>query len=206
MGPKKRTLGASERDEFLRAAWRAPVAGEVDAKRPVFVDEMGTNTSLAPPYAWSRRGERARATAPRNWGANVTLLASMGAEGMGPCQAVEGPTTREVFEAYLERVLAPSLRPGQVVVMDNLSSHKGGRVREIVEGRGCEVLYLPPHSPDLDPIEQAFSKVKGLMRRAGARTREALIGATGRALDAVTARDASGFFGHCGYRPVDQLP
>ncbi len=115
MEPKKRSVGATERDEWLRAAWRALVAGGLDAHRLVFVDEMGSNTSLAPPYAWSRRGERALARVPRNWGANITLLASVGAEGMGPCLAVEDPTTREVFEAYLERVLAPSLRPGQVV-------------------------------------------------------------------------------------------
>jgi transposase len=90
--------------------------------------------------------------------------------------------------------------------MDNLSAHKkGGRVREIVEGRGCELLYLPPYSPDLNPIEQAFSKVKGSMRKAEARTREALIGAMGQALNAVTAKDVRGFFGHCGYRSMDQL-
>jgi transposase len=94
---------------------------------------------------------------------------------------------------------------GQVVVMDNLSAHKGGRVREIVEGRGCEVLYLPPYSPDLNPIEQVFSKVKGLMRKAGARTREALIEAMGRALEAVTTQDARGFFSHCGYHSMGQL-
>ena len=92
---------------------------------------------------------------------------------MGPCLAVEGPRRREVFEAYLERVLAPTLEPGQVVLMDNLSAHKGGRVRRIIESAGCELLYLPPYSPDLNPIEQAFSKVKGLLRRSEARTREA---------------------------------
>lgn len=189
----------------MRAAWRALVAGEIDAARLVFVDEMGSNTSLFPLYAWSRRGERAHAKAPRNWGKNVTLLASITAGGVGPCLAVEGPTTREVFETYLERILAPALRPGQVVVLDNLSAHKGGRVKEIVEGAGCELLYLPPYSPDLNPIEQAFSKVKGLLRRAEARTREALIGAMGRALDAVSVRDTRGFFGHCGYRSVGQL-
>jgi transposase len=199
-------VGASERDEFLRAAWRALVAGGLDAGRLVFVDETGTNTSLAPLYAWSRRGERARFEVPRNWGANVTLLASMSAGGMGPCLAVEGPTTKAVFEAYLERVLAPSLRPGQVVVMDNLSAHKGGRVREIVEGRGCELLYLPPYSPDLNPIEQAFSKLKGLLRKTGARTHDALVEAMGRALDAVTASDARGFFEHRGYHAAAQLP
>ena len=206
MEPKKRSLGAAERDEFLRATWRALVAGEVDAARLVFVDEMGANVSLSALYAWSRRGERAFGSAPRNWGKNVTLLASLTTQGTGPCLAVEGSATRGgVFETYLERVLAPSLRPGRVVVMDNLSAHKGGRVKEIVEGRGCEVLYLPPYSPDLNPIEQAFSKVKGSMRKAEARTREALIGAMGRALDAVTAKDARGFFGHCGYRTADQL-
>jgi transposase len=92
-----------------------------------------------------------------------------------------------------------------IFVLDNLSSHKGGRVKEIVEQRGCELMYLPPYSPDLNPIEQAFSKVKGLMRKAEARTREALIEAMGRALDAVTSGDAQGFFSHCGYRPMDQL-
>ena len=139
----------------------------------VFVDEMGTNTSLSPLYGWSRVGERLRAKAPRNWGKNVTLICSMNAEGMGPSLAVEGPTTREVFEAYVEKALAPSLSPGGVVVMDNLSAHKGGRIRELLEAAGCELLYLPPYSPDMNPIEEAFSKVKGLMRRAEARTREA---------------------------------
>lgn len=181
------------------------VAGEIDAERLVFVDEMGANVSLSPIYAWSRKGQRAFGSAPRNWGKNVTLLASIAAGGLGPCLAVEGATTREVFEAYLERVLAPTLRTGQVVVMDNLSAHKGGRVKEIIEERGCEVLYLPPYSPDLNPIEGAFSKVKGLLRKAEARTREALVEAMGRALSAVSARDARGFFGHCGYRSVGQL-
>ncbi len=198
-------MGASERDEFLRAAWRLMVAGEIYAERLVFVDECSTNTSLAPLYAWSRRGERALCSVPRNWGTNTTLVASMSTGGMGPCLAVEGPTTREVFETYLERLLAPLLEPGQVVVMDNLSSHKGGRVRELIEGKGCELLYLPPYSPDLNPIEEAFAKVKALLRKAEVRTREALIEAMGRALEAVTAKDAHGFFEHRGYRAAAQL-
>ena len=127
------------------------------------------------------------------------MLASMSAEGTGPCLAVEGSTTREVFEVYLEHFLGPAVREGQIVVMDNLSAHKGGRVRELVEERGCEVLFLPPYSPDLNPIEEAFAKLKTLLRRAGARTREALTEAMGRALEMVTARDARGFFEHCGY-------
>jgi transposase len=197
-------LGASERDEFLRAAWRLLFAGRVDAERLVFVDEMGANVSLTPLYAWSRRGRRAFGSAPKNWGKNVTLLASITREGLGPCLAVEGSTTREVFEAYLEGVLAPTLEAGRIVVMDNLSAHKGGKVREIIEGRGCELVFLPPYSPDLNPIEQAFSKVKGLLRKAEARTRESLIEAMGLALSAVSARDVRGFFGHCGYRSMDQ--
>ena len=200
MEQKKRSVGASERDEWLRVAWRVLVAGGLEAERLVFVEEMGANTSLAPLYAWSRRGERAPASVPRNWGANVTLLASITAEGMGECLALEGSTTREVFEAYLERMLTPSLGPGQVVVMDNLSSHKGSRVRELIEERGCELIYLPPYSPDLNPIEEAFAKLKALVRRAGARTCEALMEAIGRALDALTASDARGFFEHRGYR------
>ncbi len=198
-------MGASERDEFLRAAWRVMVAESIDARRLVFVDECGTNTSLSPLYAYSPKGQRARCSVPRNWGANITLLSSMSTEGMGPCLAVQSSTTREVFESYVEQVLAPSLRPGQVLVMDNLSSHKGGRVSELIEQRGCELLYLPPYSPDLNPIEEAFAKVKTLLRRFEARTREALVEAMGRALDAVTARDAHGFFEHRGYRVVGQL-
>ncbi|MDQ4001570.1 MAG: IS630 family transposase, partial [Actinomycetota bacterium] len=193
-------MGASERDEFLRAAWRALVAGEIGAERLVFVDETSSNTSLAALYAWSRRGDRARCSVPRNRGKNTTLLASMTSEGMGPCLAVVGSTTAAVFKAYVGQVLAPTLRPGQVVVLDNLGAHKGERVRELIEERGCELLFLPPYSPDLNPIEEAFSKVKGLLRRAGARTRKALIEAMGRALDAVTAEDTQGFFEHCGYR------
>jgi hypothetical protein len=109
MEPKKRSMGAAERDEFMRAAWRAGVARQIDAERLVFVDEMGTNVSLSPLYAWSPKGERAYGSAPRNWGKNVTLLASITREGLGECLAVEGSTTRGVFEAYLEQVLAPTL-------------------------------------------------------------------------------------------------
>ena len=145
------------------------------------------------------KGERACDRVPRNRGKNTTLLASMGTEGMGPCMAVVGSTKKAVFEAYVERVLAPSLSPGRVVVLDNLGAHRGRRVRELVEARGCELLFLPPYSPDFSPIEEAFSKVRALLRKAKARERGALVGAIGRALSAVTAEDARGFFGHCGY-------
>jgi len=195
-----------ERDEFLRAAWKAMAAEQLYAGRLVFVDEMGANTSLAPIYGWSRRGERARYSVPRNRGKSTTLLASMTLEGMGPCLAVEGSTTAAIFEAYVERVLGRTLRAGQVVVMDNLSAHKSKKVRELVEARGCKLLYLPPYSPDFNPIEEAFAKIKGLLRKAQARTPRALVEAMGAALSSVTATDACGFFGHCGYhRTVQSL-
>jgi transposase len=111
---------------------------------------------------------------------------------MGPCVAVEGATTGAAFEAYLEQALVPSLSPGQVVVMDNLSAHKGAGVGEVLKRAGCEPPYLPPYSPDFNPIEQAFSKVRGPLRRAGARTRETLVEAMGRALDEVSAREHEG--------------
>jgi transposase len=180
------------------------VARSLDARSLVFVDEMGTNVSLFPIYGWSKKGERAYGSVPRNRPRNTTVLASMGVEGMGPSLAVEGATDTEVFETYVERVLAPTLRKGQVVVMDNLSAHKGERVRELIEERGCELLYLPSYSPDLNPIEEAFSKIKGLIRKVEARSREALLEAIGAAISAVSDRDARGFFEHCGYRTAVQ--
>jgi transposase len=197
-------VGATERDEWRRAVWRVTVSESSDPERLIFVDEMGANTSLSPLRAWSRRGERAHCSVPRNRGKNTTLLSSMSVEGMGPSVAVEGATDHEVFESYLQEVLAPSLRRDQIVVMDNLSAHKGERVRELVESTGCKLLYLPPYSPDLNPIEEAFSKIKGILRKAEARSREALVEAMGRALDAITLQDARGFFDHCGYRAPGQ--
>ncbi len=131
-------------------------------------------------------------------------MASMSAEGMGPCIAVVASTTAMVFEAYVEQALCPSLRPGQVVVMDNLSAHKGQRIRELIEGRRCDLIYLPPYSPDFNPVEEAFSKIKAILRRIEARTQQTLMEAIGQALDAVSQRDALGWFAHCGYRLTDQ--
>jgi transposase len=182
------------------------VAEQVEPDRLVFVDEMGTNTSSSPAYAWAPKGQRAYCSVPRNRRANTTVLSSMNAGGMGPSLAVEGATTSVVFVAYVEQVLAPTLRSGQVVVMDNLSAHKGERVKEMIDERGCQLVYLPAYSADLNPIEEAFSKIKGMVRKAEARTREALVEAIGMALSVVTARDARGFFEHCGYgTPVQSL-
>ena len=113
-------------------------------------------------------------------------------------------SNREVFEAYVEEVLTQSLQSGHIVVMDNLTARKGERVRELIEERGCELLYLPPYSPDLNPIEGAFAKIKGILRKAEGRSREALIEAMDRALDAITPQDAHSFFRHCGYLSLRQ--
>ena len=179
--------------------------GRIDAEQLVFVDEMGTHPSLAPLYAYSPIGERAFFEIPRNRGKNTTLLTSLHQGGMGPSMAVEGATTARVFEkTYVEQLLAPALRLGQVVVMDNLGAHRPKRVRELIEARGCELVYLPPYSPDLNPIEEALSKIKHTLRKIAARTKEALIEAIGRALGAVSAQDTRGFFAHCGYRTPAQ--
>ncbi len=181
------------------------VTAQVDPERLVFVDEMGVHTSLAPLYGYSPKGERVRLMVPRNRGENTTLLASITLGGMGETMAVEGSTNREVFEAYVEHVLAPTLQAGRVVIMDDLSAHKPARVRELIEGRGCELIYLPAYSPDFNPIEEAFSKIKGMLRQAGARTKDALVDVLGEALSAVSVQDATGYFEHAGYRLQAQL-
>ena len=164
------------------------------------MDESSTNVAFVPRYARAPKGERARGKAPRNWGKNVTLISSITLEGMGASMSIEGPSDTESFSLYMKNVLAPRLEAGQIVLMDNLSVHKSAWVRELVEHRGCRLWFLPSYSPDLNPIEEAFSKVKNLLRRAKARTLQALFEATARALEAVSAADARGYFEHCGYR------
>jgi len=169
------------------------------------VDESGTNITLAPLYGWAPKGERAYGKAPRNWEKNITLIASLSAEGIGAAMSVEGATDGRAFQTYVKHFLVPTLKSGQIVVMDNLQVHKSLKVRELIEGAGASVLFLPSYSPDFSPIEGAFSKIKTIVRKAQARTHEALIEAIGDALDAVSRRDALGFFEHCGYRADGQL-
>ncbi len=164
------------------------------------MDECSTNIALVARYARAPKGQRAFGKAPRNWGRNVTLISSITLEGgMGASLSIEGSADRESFSLYLEEVLCPALRRGQIVVMDNLSVHKSRPVRELIEGRGCELWFLPAYSPDLNPIEEAFSKAKGILKKAKTRTLQALFEATATALSAVGEEDARGFFGHCGY-------
>jgi transposase len=132
-------------------------------------------------------------------------MASLTTEGIAAAMSVEGATDGVAFETYVEHLLLPTLNNGQIVVMDNLQVHKSLRVRELIEGAGASVLFLPSYSPDFSPIEEAFSKVKTILRKAQARTHEALVEAIGVALDAVSRRDALSFFEHCGYHACDQL-
>jgi transposase len=182
------------------------VAAVVEPERLIFVDECGTHTSLAPIYGYAPRGERLYLSVPRSRGKNTTLLSSMTTEGMGPSLTVEGATTARVFETYVEKVLLPSLKEGQIVVMDNLSAHRPKRIRELIEQHGCELLYLPSYSPDYNPIEEAFAKIRNLLRKAAARSKDALIEAIAAALfSAITAEDIRGYFQHAGYRLAGQL-
>jgi transposase len=191
-------MASSERDEQRRSAFRHYVRTIV-SERFVFVDESSTNISLSPIYARAPRGERAYGKAPKNWSKNISLLCAIDSEGVKSSMSVEGAVDSKAFESYIEHFLAPTLERGQIVVMDNLSSHKSKRVQQLIEDAGCELLFLPPYSPDMNPIEEAFSKLKGILRKAEARTREALVEATGHALDAITPEDIRGFYTDCGY-------
>src|SRR5437588_1294533 len=195
---KKKTLVAREQDERARAAWREQ-ARQVASQDLVFVDETGSHIALTPLYAYAPRGQRAVGKVPRNYGANTTLMASLSRQGMGEAFILEGAADAVAFELYIEQILAPSLHSGQIVIMDNLSIHQGERVRQAIEGKGCQLLFLPAYSPDLSPIEEAFSKLKAYLRRVGARTHEDLFEAIAAALLTVTAADARGWFTHCGY-------
>ena len=169
------------------------MASRFEARRLVFVDESGFHTSMARLRARAPKGERAFGKVPRNRGPNQTLIASITLEGgMGEAIAIEGATDAELFETYVEEFLAPTLRAGQVVVLDGLGAHRTERVRNLIEARGCDLVFLPSYSPDLNPIEEAFSKIKNIVRKAGARTREALDEAISKALAAVTLEDVAG--------------
>jgi transposase len=198
---QKKSKIASERDEGARSLWRW-LASRFDVRRLVFVDESGMHTSMDRLRSRAPRGERAYGKVPRNRGKNTTLIAliaSMSLSGMGEAMCIQGATDATAFEVYIEQFLAPTLSERQVVVFDNLGAHRPRRIRELIEERGAELVFLPTYSPDLNPIEEAFSKIKNILRKVGARTHEALLEAMAEALSAVTPRDAAGWFDHCGY-------
>jgi transposase len=171
---------------------------ECEAKQLVVVDECGSTIALTPLYARAPKGQRARDSVPRNRGNNTTLIASLSLEGIGASMIIEGAANGAAFESYVEHILVPSLQKGQIVVMDNLRVHKTARVRQLIEDQGCQLRFLPASSPDFSPIEEAFSKLKTVLRRTKARTHEALQEAIAQALLTITSQDAHGWFEHCG--------
>lgn len=172
---------------------------EVAPENLVFVDESGANLSFCRLWARAPRGLRAFGSAPQNWGENVSILSALSLRGTLASMHIAGSTDGEVFLSYVEKVLAPELWPGAVVVMDNLSSHKVSGVAEAISATGARLHYLPPYSPDLNPIEQAWSKLKAYLRTIAARTYPNLSHAIAEGLQLITAEDAKGFFHQCGY-------
>lgn len=199
---KKHWVNAG-RDEAERAAWKAAHA-RLDPAQIVSVDESGSNEALAPRYGWAPRGQRACDVAPRKRGANTTILAALTPQGLLAPMTVEGGTTIEVFTSFLEHCLCPALRPGQVVLLDNLAVHKNHAVIAQIEATGARVVFLPRYSPDLQPIEGVFAKLKEYLRHAKARTQDALQATIARGLSTITSQDARGFFAHCGYHLAPQ--
>jgi transposase len=171
----------------------------IDPARLVFLDETSTPTTLTPLRARAARGQRAYGRIPRGRREAISWLATLTPTGLGESLLVRGAVDRLVFETFVERVLVPTLRPGQIVVLDNLSVHKSDRARTLIEAAGGHLVFLPTYSPDLNPIEQAFSKTKQALRRAGARSFETIVAAVGDTLPTITISDAQAFFADAGF-------
>jgi transposase len=172
----------------------------VSHQRLIFVDEAGVNTAMTRHFARAPRGERAHDSAPRNYGEQTSLISALGVRrGLLATMTVTGSVDTICFDAYVEQVLSPCLRRGDVVVLDNLGAHKASCLEQVAEARGAQVLWLPPYSPDYSPIENCWSKIKMALRAAKARTRDELDKALAKALKLVTKADIQGWFAHCGY-------
>jgi transposase len=205
--PKKRSLHASERDSErvakLRVDYKQEISQILDVERLIFLDESGVNLGMTRLYGRAEGGRRVEDSAPQNYGENISVLTAVSlgapAEGVTATMTVNGSVDTDVFLVYLSEVLLPSLKKGDVLVMDNLSSHKVAGVRQMIEGRGAKLIYLPPYSPDLNPVEECWSKLKAFLRKAKARTREPLEEAIRQALKTITRTDIIGWMTHCGY-------
>ena len=200
---KKKTLAAVEQSEPRIQALRRKfieLAKTLDRRRLVFIDEAGSNIAMTREYARAPRGERAHDTVPRNAGTVTTMIGALDVKGVRAMMTIEGASDAEVFETFLERVFLRKLKPGDVVVLDNVGAHKPDRIRRLVEAAGARLLFLPPYSPDLNPIELGWSKLKGVLKDFGARTRDALDVAIRRGMNLIGADDARAWFTHCDYR------
>ena len=201
-GAGKKSLHAAEQDtlegKVKRAAWQEQIAG-IPPERFVFLDESGVTTDMTRRYGRARRGERVREGTPGGHWQTVTMLGAISSEGWLATMTVCAPTDAEVFLAYLHEVLCPALRPGQIVVMDNLAAHKVHGVAEALAAVGAELLYLPPYSPDFNPIEACWFVVKQCLRKLKARSLAALDDAIPIALARVSSQTVANCFRHCGY-------
>jgi transposase len=198
----KKTLKASEHEREDIAKYREKwqeFQTNADAKRLVFLDESGLKTNMTRLYGRARGGERCLDSAPCGHWETVTILSSIRLDGSTENLVFEGAIDRKMFDAYIKEILSPTLCPGDVVVMDNLNAHKSQKACDEIRKRQAEVLFLPAYSPDLNPIEKMWSKLKQVLRGIKARTGEELFVATGTALDAITSNDAQGWFKSCGY-------
>jgi putative transposase len=199
---QKKTLIASERDRpdvaRRRRQWKA-YQGRIDPARLVFIDETWTKTNMAPLRGWAPRGQRLKAKVPHGHWKTQTFLAALRHHGLDAPWLIDGPINGERFRLYVETVLGPSLRPGDIVVLDNLGSHKGKAVRHAIRSTGARLFFLPKYSPDLNPIEMVFAKLKHLLRKAAARTPDTVSNAIGEILDAITPNECRNYFTQAGY-------
>lgn len=202
MSAKKKSLHAAEQDrpdvKVRRNDWREKTV-HMDLRRLVFLDESGAKTNMTRLYGRSFDGQRVADATPHGHWCTTTMLSSIRLDGSTAAMVVEGPADAAVFRAYVEHVLVPSLRPGDILVMDNLAPHKNPAVAEAIEAAGAEVWLLPPYSPDFNPIEKMWSKIKAFLRKIKARTKDALMDAIAAALRTIAPDDALNWFVSCGY-------
>ena len=199
---EKKTAHAAEQDRpdlvKRRQTW-SETQRDLDPQRLVFIDETWASTNMARRHGRAPRGERLRCGVPHGHWKTTTFVAALRLTGMVAPMVLDGPINGESFQAYVEQFLAPTLKRGDVVVMDNLGSHKGAGVRAAIEAVGARLLYLPPYSPDFNPIENAFAKLKALLRKAAKRTRESLWTAIGALIPAFTPSECANYFAAAGY-------
>jgi transposase len=175
------------------------LAQTLDVEKLIFIDEAGSHVAMTPDFARAPKGQRVVDIVPRNRGTVTTMIGALGLVGLLGIMTVEGGTDTAVFEAFVGHILVPKLKPGDIVVVDNVGAHKPERIRKLVEAAGATLLFLPPYSPDFNPIEECWSKLKSLLKRMKARSREALDNAIAEAMEFITSTDAAGWFHHAGY-------
>jgi putative transposase len=181
-----------------RAQWKA-YQNRVEPLRLVFIDETWTKTNMTPLRGWGPRGRRLPAKAPQGRWKTMTFLAALRHDRIEAPWLLSGPINGETFRLYVEKVLVPSLRPGDIVILDNLGSHKGRAVRQAIRAAGAKLLFLPKYSPDLNPIEQVFAKLKHLLRKAAARTFDAITAAIATLIESFTPHECANYFANSGY-------